>query len=218
MNRRLLTATGVLVLWLPALPAVGAMIDLRIDPAYGSTEDTGATARLQLTFTESEADDLLSILIENTTPPALGSSLTAIGLELPDWLDGEPVFAVGGASAYFDELMFNVKVSPSWLEAPGGYDLMLTSDGRFEGGKTAGAPRAGQAQTVMLNLGDTGMSPSGLAAAFRDFYAGMTDPYVIGRFQAVGPRGSDSDKVLGMVPEPGTLLLMALGMALVRRR
>jgi hypothetical protein len=203
------------VVWVCA-GAQAEPIVLLIDPSFGSTENTGATARLVLSFSESGTDDLVQMAITNTTPLALGSALTAVGLEVPDsWAAS---FAPGGTSAYFDALDLDVSVSPGWLDAPGGYDLMLTSDGSFEGGNPQGAPQAGETQTVVLSLGDTGLTPTALAATFSTYYAGLQPPYAVARFQAVGPGGELSDKVGGGVPEPSTLLLLASGLGVLWRR
>ncbi|MCK4659936.1 MAG: PEP-CTERM sorting domain-containing protein [Phycisphaerae bacterium] len=202
---------GVIVWVLSAVPAWGDTVTLFIDPGSGSTENTGATATLVFEFSEVGADDFLSVRMQNTTPEDIGSSLTAVGFELPDSLSLSVSFAPGGASSYFDELTFDECVLPGWMDAPGGYDLMLTSDGNFQGGNPNGAPTAGESQTVLLALGDTGLTADQLATTFSDFYTGLTDHFVIGRFQAVGPDGEDSDMVGGYIPEPGTLVLLMLG-------
>jgi len=199
--------------------ARAAMIQLVVDPMFGSTEATGATASLWFDFGEDGLDDLLSITILNTTPPEIGSMITAVGFELPDPPSLSAAFATGGAGSYFDTLTFNDSVSPGRLNAPGGYDVMLTSDGNFEGGSPQGAPRAGTSDLVVLSLGDTGMTPDQLAQTFFDFYETTPDHHVIARFQSVGPNGEGSDKVGGHTPEPASLMLLALGgLALLRRR
>ena len=210
-------AAGLMVL--ATASAQASVVNMTIDGSFGSAESTGATADITLTFSEDGADDLMTVLMENTTPNAIGSSLTAVGFELPDSLSLSPSFATGGTSAYFDTLTYSDGVSPSWLDAPGGYDLMITSDGNFEGGNPNGAPIEGASQTVILSLGDTGLAPADLATTFEDYYKGLASNYVIARFQSVGPGGDGSDKVLGHVPEPGSLALLALsGLGLLRRR
>jgi hypothetical protein len=192
---------------------------LLIDPSFGSTEDTGATAVVSLSFSEQGTDDLMTVSIWNTTPMSIGSKLTAIGLEVPDLLSMGIDFAEEGESSYFDRLAFDESVSPGWLDAPGGYDLMITSDGNFDGGSPKGAPAAGEMQTVVLSLSDTGLSPVQLRNAFVQYYEGLDDNFLVARFQAVGPGGNLSDKVVGHTPEPSALGLLVLGAAvLVLRR
>lgn len=186
-------------------------VDLFIDPSFGSTEETGATALVSLAFSDAGLTQLMTVTMENSTPVEIGSRLTAVGFELPAGLAFAPSFAAEGRSDYFDVLTFAHSVSPPWLDAPGGFDLMITSDGNFLGGNPNGAPKAGEVQTVMLDLGDTGMSPGELEASFRTFYETELTHVAIGRFQSVGPNGEGSDKVAGRIPEPSTLVLLACG-------
>ncbi|UCG32995.1 MAG: PEP-CTERM sorting domain-containing protein [Phycisphaerales bacterium] len=204
---------GLVSLFAPAAWAIP--IDLLADPSFGSTSGTGATALVSLSFSEDGAEDLMTVSIHNTTPVSIGSKLTAVGLEIPYWISTSIDFAKDGESSYFDTLTFNKSVSPWWLDAPGGYDLMITSDGRFEGGSSKGAPAAGEMQTVVLSLSDTGLSSTQLRNAFAQYYAGLTDNYMIVRFQAVGPNGNLSDKVVGRTPEPSSLGLLVLGAGLL---
>jgi len=95
---------------------------------------------------------------------------------------------------------------------PGGYDLVITSEENFLGGNPHGAPSAGARESVMLNLGDTGLTPEQLEMRFFDFFVDFDGQFVLGRFQA------RSDKVAGGVPEPTTIILLAIGcFALLRR-
>jgi hypothetical protein len=183
-----------------------------------STEHTGAGAAITLDFEETAAGSLLDIAIENATPVEIGSRLTAVGLELPDALTAVPVFAARTTGEYFDTLTFDHSVSPGWLDASGGYDLMITSDGDFLGGNPNGAPSAGEVQTVTLDLGQVGVGAGEIADMFSRFYMAHPGNYAIARFQAVGPNGSGSDKVTGIVPEPATITLLALGAIALRRR
>lgn len=200
------------------LPPARADVDLIIEPGFGSTENTGSTASVALDFGGSRFGSLLTITLRNTTPPEIGSRLTAVGLELPDFLADRPAIIKAEMNSYFDTLTFDDRMSPPWLNAEGGYDLVLSSDGNFLGGNPNGAPRAGEFARIILTLGETGFSPEELATAFEEFYDGVAQPFVIGRFQSVGPDGELSDKVAGAVPEPATLLLLALGAIVVARR
>ncbi len=76
-----------------ALPVWGATINLLIDPAFGSTENTGATGVVRLEFSEQGPNDYLTVIMENTTPGTVGSMLTAVGFELPGALSLSPSYA-----------------------------------------------------------------------------------------------------------------------------
>ncbi len=193
-----------------ALPIL--TIELLATPT-SSTENTGVSGRLTLGFNQESELDFLSLTIENTTLPSIGSKLTAVGLEVPPALPNAPVFAPGGAGAYFQKLDYDFSVPPGWLNAPGGYDLMVSSDHNFLGGSPNGAPGPGDARTVVLALGNTGYAPAALRDVFLDHYESLGGPVAIGRFQAVGPDGEGSDRVIAtqVVPEPATLLLLLVG-------
>ena len=183
-----------------------------------STESTGVSGRLTISFSEDAGGDYLALTIANTTPISIGGNLTAVGLEMPDEVTSLPVFAAGGTSAYFTRLNYNVGVNPGWMNAPDGYDLMITSDGKFEGGSATGAPATGEEQTVLLSLGATPYSPEEWGNIFNEFYTQTADHYAIARFQAGGISGEDSDKVLGVhSPEPTSCFLLAAALCLTRR-
>jgi hypothetical protein len=211
---RLSRLVAIALLLIAPLSAHATMI--RITPASGSTEETGATARVDISFANFANDDRMTLKLDNTTPVSLGSRLTAVGVELPDY-GWNVAFAPGGKGSYFNRLNTNVSVSPGWMNAPGGYDLMLTSDGKFEGGSPQGAPTAGESETIVLSLGKTGLSAAQLESTFANFYESFAGRYAIARFQAVGPGGQWSDKVGGETPEPSALALLAIGGLLVRR-
>lgn len=195
-----------------------ANVDLIIEPSFGSTERTGSTASVAFDFGGSRFGNLLTITLRNTTPLELGSRLTAVGLELPDFLVDRPAIIKAEMDSYFDTLTFDHRISPGWLNAENGYDLVLSSDGDFLGGNPNGAPEAGEHARIILTLGETGFSPQQLAGKFEEFYDGAHQPFVIGRFQSVGHNGELSDKVAGGVPEPATLMLLAVGAIMATRR
>lgn len=183
-----------------------------------STENTGASASIGFDILSTAQGYVVDLTLTNTTPPAIGANLTAVGLEWPDIFSAPPTFAAHGTSSYFDTLGYNYMVSPGWLNAPGGYDVMITSDGNFQGGSPKGGPQANQSQTIRLALAGTSLSLQQLQDEFASFYAGGgSEPVAIARFQAVGPLADRSDMVI--TPEPATLLLFSLAaMGLVHGR
>lgn len=211
--KRLLPALGLLTV-LAAGRAEAFSIFL--DPQFGSTGNTGSTAVLTFEFSEHGDDDFLTLVIENTTSPKIGSKLTAVGIELPDFLVELPALGKSAGGSYFDSLTFDDSISPDSLDAPNGYDLVISSDGNFLGGSPNGAPTAGTRTSVVLNLGDTGLSAADLEIAFLSFYSDFTGPFALGRFQAVGGDGEGSDKVGGgNVPEPASIALLLAGAAML---
>jgi hypothetical protein len=213
---------AVLVLAAVVLAGAGAnaapifQIDFASSPTT-STENTGSAFSIGFGFFSGSSGEQVELTLANATPPAIGSSLTAVGLEWPDGIGAKPVFATGGKSSYFDVLSYDASVSPGWLKAPGGYDVMITSDGSFEGGSPQGAPEAGQSQVVRLDIGHTGLTTVQLGQAFHSFYSHAAAPFAIARFQSVGRCGDMSDKVA--TPEPATLAMLSCGaLWLLRRR
>ncbi len=198
--------------------ASASTVELIIDPQFGTTEGTGSTARVLLEFTTIELEDLMTVTIENTTPPEIGAWITAVGLELPDIFGDHTQMTLALASDYFDTLLFDESMAPPWLDAPGGYDLVISGDPSFLGNSPQGAPLAGESQTVVINLGNTDFTPDELASLSLTFYDDPLANFLVGRFQTVGLNGEDSDKVRGTVPEPTTLLLLGIGLCAATRR
>lgn len=198
--------------------ASASTVELIIDPQFGSTEGTGSTARILLEFTTIELEDLLTVTIENTTPPEIGSWMTAIGLELPDIFGDHTQMMLTTASDYFDHLLFDESMAPPWLDAPGGYDLVISGDSSLLGGSPRGAPMSGESQTVVISLGQTDFTPAELASISRNFYDDPSANFLVGRFQVVGMAVDDSDKVRGTIPEPTTLLLLGVGLCTATHR
>ena len=209
------SALAVAVAFFAATAQASPILQVDITPSGGqSTGNTGATGRLTFEFFDG-AQDTFTLLIENTTPLALASKFTGVAIEIPDNLPNLPVFATGGTSSYFDELTYNYQATPGFLNAVGGYDLAITSEGNFLGGPPQGAPSSGQSQLVTISLGNTPLNADQLLADFQALYSDANT--VLGRFQAVGPNGG-SDRVTGhLTPEPSTLLLLALGQCFLMR-
>ena len=206
----LAVAVGALALTASAKAAPTTPTILFLSTASSSTENTGVSAQVEFDLSHSPAGDLLTLTITNTTSPALGSSVTAVGFMWPASLPTVPSLTGGGTSTYFGRLDYDVDVSPGWMSPPGGYDLMLTSDGKYEGGSPQGAPTAGVSHTVVLDLGPASLSADDLIQAYQLNLANAAGPLAIARFQSVGPNGELSDKVMAyavgeIVPEPATL-------------
>ena len=198
---------------------------ITINFAAGSSEATGATASVLFDFEVGLGDDFLILSILNTTSPDIGSTLTAVGFEWPTALPNLPEFADDGAGFYFDEIDYNVGVSPGRLDAPDGYDVMITSDNNFLGGRPLGGTMAGESTTLRLALGDTSLDHAQFETIWQDHLSSAIGPVAIVRFQSVGPDGALSNAVVGEVagdhtPEPASALLLALGgtVLLARRR
>ncbi len=197
-------------------------IDFQSSPAT-SSRDTGAAAAVTFTFGENDEGSFVDVLLANTTPPSLGSRLTALGFEVPAGLTG-PVFATGGGGSFFDTIDYDVSVKPKSLDADGGYDVMLTSEGKFQGGSPRQAPSAGESETVRLALGQTGYGADGLRNLFMNHFSQGAGPMAIVYFQSVGQQGAASDTVIGslrsvsVVPEAQCIWLLLAGAAVLRRR
>jgi len=181
-----------------------------------STEDTGVSASVAFDLSSGPTGALLTLTITNTTPVTVGALLTAVGFEWP----GIASLTDAGSGGYFDQLHYNVGVSPGWMSPPGGYDLMLTSDGRFEGGNPQGAPAAGESHTVVLDLGQVSLTAAEVRQAYELHLASAPGPLAIARFQSVGLNGELSDKVASytVVPEPTMLCMLVFGALLGRSR
>lgn len=207
---------------------------LNYDSQYGSTENTGSKASVGFTFTEAAppaGDGEFSLLLDiaNLTPTDIGSTLMGFGFNLP-----EGVSVLAGTyedlSGYFPNLLFNVTLNP-YNEV----DIVIALNNKFTGGNPNGGLTEGLTAQVSFDLiTDPILDVAGIANAFIDT---LGDCYAsescYGRFQAVGPEGDDSDKVLGdisvtitqpppspapppspdiAVPEPSVLSLLGVGL------
>jgi len=178
---------------------------VHIDPAYGSTESTGASASLEFNFAADGDDTVMTMSIDNTTPSSIGSTLVGIAFNLPT--------AVDDADMDYDPLLstFTEVFEPADAPPYGTFEFGVRNDGakNFVGGKATSGLREDDApQDVQFTFSKPGtqLDPSVLEAEFMALFASVNPPHVFGRFQQVGPDGKSSDKVLGKLvaePDPG---------------
>lgn len=215
-----------------------AAFTLSINPAFGSTENTGSTALLNFSFAQSGADALLNLGITNTTNGTAGlgatqSTLVGIGFDLPALVAGGTYNPLTSAFTqhYNDNFPSVLPTSPATDEGAadlppyGSFDIGIrsTGPGNFVGGNPQQGLTAGQSTTVSFLF-----SSLNAATLEQSFLTGFQNQNLraVGRFQQVNA-GGGSDKVLaGIVtppPEPiptPALLPAAIGMgaALFRKK
>ena len=185
----------------------------------------GTTASFTGTFDYDASTTTVTVTLLNTSPASLDGAITGFAFNIPDAADvtnvvfgtSDPDFDVLGASS-FDN---SVNAAPL-----GSFDIGAGTGVSFEGG-TPSVSDITPGVSGTWTFAFTGTGLSSLTSA--DFLSTLSDPtggntpedFVV-RFQGFADGGSD--KVPnggggGVVPEPGTLMLMGLGAAsLVARR
>jgi hypothetical protein len=185
-----------------------------------SIAGTGTLGDFTGTFAYDALTHTVDINLTNTSPAAHGGFLTGVVFNIPD------VALVTGATLVTSNANFTLLGGPSFSggvsASPfGAFDIGAALGGDWLGG---GSPTGGAAvgQSVDLKFTLTGSAALGSLTA-ADFLntastAGGKDDFAV-RFKGFVPDGSD--KVLGhevppptgSVPEPGTLVLLAAGLA-----
>ena len=171
---------------------------LYIDPQFGSTENTGATARLDYNFTQSGNNVLLNLGITNTTDGSKGFGATqstlvgaALDLKAGDVTD----FTYNALASAFTRVFQNVDISG----LANGFDIGIRSQGSgntFVGGNPQQGLTAGQSTQVQFTLfnNNGALNAAAVEAALLGGYkSGVL--MAAGRFQQVNT-GGGSDKVL----------------------
>lgn len=201
---------------------------LSINPANGSTENTGASALLNFNFVQDGSNVKLNLGITNTTNGSLGlgatqATLVGVGFDLPSLIRN---FTYNAGTSTFTNLYQNAALQPY-----GTFDVGIRSagSGNFAGGNPQQGLTAGQSTTVSFLFSGTNLTASAVESAFKTGISnGSLD--VVGRFQQVNA-GGGSDKVIGgllpesgggnsaAVPEPTTMLgAIAAGGAFLGRK
>lgn len=192
-------------------------------PVYGSTENTGASARALFTFTDvangGGSDVLLTIDITNTTNGTLGLGATAATLVALTF-----DFPTSDSYVYSGGTVFPTLYTGGGASLPpyGTLDVCIRSSGTGNcvGGNPTSGLTAGQSTTVTFRF-DTTLTAAALGNLFVTDYldeandGGGYDS--VARFQQVNA-GGGSDKVIGRdppieAPEPATIMLLLAALA-----
>ncbi|MBD2198200.1 MULTISPECIES: cistern family PEP-CTERM protein [Calothrix] len=209
-----------------ATSAPAQAFQITIEPKFGSTEKTGASALLDFNFSQFADNQVkLNLDITNTTDGTKGdfkateATLVGLAFDADNFDPGAPV----GFNSYnpgtsgFTKLWVKGIDTPS-LPPYGDFDVAISPPrNTFAGGNPQDGLTAGQFTTVSF-LFDTSLSADELSDALENGFLNQAFR-IAGRFQQVNA-GGGSDKVLGgivkggePVPEPTTIAasLLALG-------
>jgi hypothetical protein len=198
-----------------------------IEPQFGSTENTGASALLDWTFSQvpNQVNQVeLNLDISNTTNGTKGLGATAatlvgIAFDADNFDPGAPVNFIGynSGTSGFSKLWIKGTNTPS-LPPYGDFDAAISPErNTFAGGNPQDGLKAGDFATVSF-LFDTSLTADELSDALENGFKNKA-LRIAGRFQQVNA-GGGSDKVLGglstggePVPEPTTIAasILALG-------
>lgn len=228
-----LTASVAMMTTLVAAPAQAFQIS--IDPKYGSTGNTSASALLDFNFSQSGDRVQLDLGIENTTNGTKGLGATAatligVAYEGPE-LDPDRIrlASYDKLSSNFSKL-WDIDGEPPNLAIPvlqglGVFDVAFSLEREnFDVGSADGGLKAGESTAVRFLL-DTDYAASDLSNALEAAIKNNTVA-IAGRFEQVNA-GGGSDNVLGgisannSVPEPTTMAASFLalgGLSLLKKK
>ncbi|MBD2325300.1 hypothetical protein [Alkalinema sp. FACHB-956] len=199
-------------------PTFQSAFSLLLSPQYGSTENTGASAKLNFSFAQQGDNVLLNLDMTNTTNGKLGlgataSTLVGVAFDMPSFLN----FSLTPSGSNFTQLWKNVNLSPT--NQFGTYTAGIsTPRNSFEGGNANGGLKAGESTTVSFLLSGGKLNVNDVRNSFlTGFSSGGFK--VAGRFQQVNA-GGGSDKVVGKIqiaepPKPRKVPEPGLGLGLV---
>ena len=231
MHVILLLTVAVVSLALFAQSA-SAVLSIDYNPAVQSNENTGSTATALFNFSDQSGDVFIDVQLFNTTPDAIGSTLMAITMDLPEGIEGGDM-SLDSLSSKFDVVQTNVTLPGS---STFDFGVGLHDKGKaskvFHGGPTHDGLDHGDSAAFRLVL-DSALTAAQVEDLFADGYeSGSLETAV--RFQDVGPNGELSDVVYGdprdpvepnpepkPIPEPMTTtlgLLSLAGIAVATRR
>lgn len=232
LSLSVMAAVGMTLASSALMPSAAQAFTLSINPQFGSTENTGATATLDFDFVQQGNNVLLNLGIVNTTNGTAGlgaTQATLVGVAV-DLLAG-PVtsFAYNAGSSAFTNTYNNLNIPGSFGSIVFDYGIRSEGPGNFVGGNPQQGLTAGQSAVVSFLL--SGSSALNAAAVEQSFFSGYSSGSLsaAGRFQQVDA-GGGSDKVLGgnptpdnppsaAVPEPASMLgMLAAGAMFLNRK
>lgn len=195
---------------------------LYINPIYGSTENTGATALLDFKFVDTVQGVLLQLGIKNTTNGSAGrgaTSATLVGVAF-DLLSGvsAPQSGYKPGSSTFTKYYTNPSIPGLNNNKPFTVGIRSAGSGNFVGGNPTAGLTANQSTSVSFLLnGVTGTAAQVEQAFLQGFKDGTLK--AAARFQQVEAPGisGGSDKVMAGVPEPTTIGGLLLGGCLLAK-
>ena len=222
------TSGLALAIGLTIATAANATVTLEFNPAWGSTENTGASATAAFSFSDVGNDVLIDLVLTNTTNGTLGlgatqATLVGIAFDLPTYTS----LSYNNGGTAFTKLWTNVSAPPMGVFDQG----ISTPRNTFNGGNGNSGLTALQTLGTVQFTVNTTLTAAQFESAFSSGHLVGGDLNAMARFQQVNA-GGGSDKVFGGnppppvlppgVPEPATWAMMIIGFgaagSMLRRR
>lgn len=171
------------------------------------------SAHVEFTYSgENYSSGNIYIDIRNTSSVPVGEDprLTAFAFNAPDGVS----FANSRQPTGWQGIY-----APPGINTPGQfgiYDLGASSGPNFNGGSPNYGAAVGQTFSFTIHVNGSDMQSLTENSFLGLLSEGLNGQYFIARFQRVGPGGAFSDVAIpgtSSVPEPGTLLLLGVGIA-----